>query len=193
MKLYIRSSVIFADTSMNPRKGEYYQYLYDHVEGVKEAWRRFLKPNVINDYESYIIEEAEKLIQDHDHSKYEDVEFIPYCNYFYHSPKDGFSKSSKDFDKGWLHHLHNNPHHWQYWVLLRDSGEVEPQDMDIPYVFEMLCDWHSFSSKYVDNTAYNWYKDNGNKMKLSNNTKKIVEKLIEYLKDPIMEVDDTNV
>jgi len=191
MKRYIRSSRIFADTSMNPRKGEYYQYLHDHIEGVKTAWSNFLKPAMLElDYDPELFEKVDKLVQDHDKSKYEDVEFIPYCNYFYSSPKDGFSKNSKEFDGGWLHHLHNNPHHWQYWVLLRDTGEVEPQDMPIEYICEMLCDWHSFSSKDPDNTAFNWYKSNKSKMKHSDKTTKEVEKLIEYLQDPIMEVED---
>lgn len=190
MKIRIVSSTEYGPFP-NPRRGEYYTYLDNHISGVKDSWYRFLRPALVDKkYDIYDITDAEIAIEKHDASKYDDEEFVAYCNYFYPDPSHGFSKSSKDFDAAWLIHLHKNPHHWQHWVLLRDSGEVEPQDMPFPYICEMLCDWHSFSSKDPENTAYKWYKAEGSKMKLSDKTRKEVEKLIEYLQDPLMEVED---
>ncbi len=190
MKLRIVSSIEYSGSS-NPRRSEYYSYLEDHIQGVKDSWYRFLLPAMReNDYDLYDMNDAEVCILSHDASKYDEEEFGPYCNYFYPDPSHGYSKDSKAFDIAWLHHMHKNPHHWQHWVLLRDTGQVEPQDMPLKYICEMLCDWHSFSSKDPENTAYNWYKSNKSKMKLSDKTKKEVEKLLEYLQDPIMEVED---
>ena len=49
----------------------------------------------------------------------------------------------------------------------------------------MVCDWHSFSAKNEDNSAYDWYQQQGNKMILSNYTRDMVEKLVEYMKEPL--------
>lgn len=49
----------------------------------------------------------------------------------------------------------------------------------------MLCDWHSFSAKEKDSTAYAWYKENGPKMILSDNTRKLIDKYINYFKQPL--------
>jgi hypothetical protein len=71
----------------------------------------------------------------HDLSKLHPGEWFPYVEAFY--GKFGYSwngvgcineKSLHDhamlsFDKAWLHHQHNNPHHWQYWLLREDSPE----------------------------------------------------------------------
>lgn len=190
MKLRIISSTEYSGTS-NPRRSEYYAYLEDHIQGVKDSWYRFLLPALReNEYDIHDISDAEGCIVNHDSSKYDDEEFGPYCNYFYPDPHNGYSKDSKAFDIAWLRHIHNNPHHWQHWVLIRDSGGLEPEDMPFKYICEMVCDWHSFSSKDPESTAYNWYKQNKSKMKLSDKTRKTIEKLIEFLQDPIAEVDE---
>lgn len=102
------------DTCMNPRKDEYYQYLNDHIGGVISSWNTILKPYLKdNDYDSEMIDLAESHIIEHDLSKLEDEEFIPYCNHFY--PVDGeFDNDETAFDLAWLHHQNVNPHHWQY-------------------------------------------------------------------------------
>ena len=53
------------------------------------------------------------------------------------------------------------------------------------YVIEMLCDWMSFSLKNPESTAYNWWIDNQDKMVMSEGTKKLVNKYIEYFKNPL--------
>ena len=63
-------------------------------------------------------------------------------------------------------------------------------DMPIIDVFEMLCDWHSFSLKNPESTAYSWYQSNKNKMILSDNTRKLVEKHIDLFKSPLSKEDN---
>lgn len=189
MKLRIVSSTEFV-RCLNPRSPEYLQYLDDHISNVKYSWYNMLKPSMLEDgYDQQDLADAEMCIENHDLSKYDDDEFDAYCNYFYSDPKNGFSKNSKAFDEAWLNHIHKNPHHWQHWVLLRDSGEIEPQDIPMKYICEMLCDWHSFSGKDPNSTASAWYKSNKSKMKLSDKTRRIVEKLLVYLVDPILVVE----
>lgn len=45
------------------------------------------------------------------------------------------------FDLARNYHQKRNKHHWQYWVLIMDSGEVKALDMPEKYIKEMLCDW----------------------------------------------------
>ena len=172
---------------INPRSNEYNEYLHNHVINVISSWENCLKPALINsgigDYSKYDVDAIGDIIKYHDASKYTSDEYFAYLNYFY--PTDKFPKDETAFDKAWLHHQHSNPHHWQHWVVVRDEGNIVPLDMPFAYICEMICDWHSFSAKDPNNTAYNWYKENGNKMILSDNTRSTVEMLIEFMKTPL--------
>ena len=176
------------DTCANPRKNEYYTYLNEHIGGVKSSWNNILKPYLeSNDYDPEVIDLAESHIIEHDLSKLGDDEFIPYCNHFY--PVDGeFDNDETAFDLAWLHHQNINPHHWQYWVLIKDSGDIIPMDMPLDYICEMLCDWHSFSYKDPESTALAWYTANKDNMKFSDTTRKIVDKLVQVMDKPITEI-----
>lgn len=140
--------------NLNPRYEEYNQYLDSHIKGVIKSWEELLMPKV----EGWLITETEanltfdetekfltatsKQIEGHDESKYEDREYYAYLNYFY--PSEGFEKDEEKFDRAWLYHQSRNRHHYQYWILIRDSGEIVPLDMPLMSICEMLCDWHSF-------------------------------------------------
>ena len=130
-----------------------------------------------------LLESCQYAIDHHDESKYNIDEFYPYLNYFYPSP--GYPKDQVAFDWAWLLHQRRNPHHWQHWVLIRDSGNMFAFDMPFEECCNMVCDWHSFSSKDAKSTAYRWYQDNKKEMILSVNSRAIVEDLIEYLKEPL--------
>ena len=166
----------------NTRESEYYSYLHDHIHNVRRTWEEILSPIVLKIYPDWW-SRTEQEIEDHDSSKYSEEEFDAYCNYFY--PTVDCPKDEDAFDLAWLHHQKLNPHHWQYWVLIRDGGKTVALDMPISSVVSMLADWHSFSVKDPNSTAYNWYTKNKGNMRLSINTRTIVEKLLEYLKEPL--------
>ena len=171
----------------NPRSSEYDEYLTTHITGVIRSWEELLKPAVLdmtNDIDAEIdVDVIDSIISKHDASKYSSAEYPAYCNYFY--PSDGFEKDEVAFDLAWLHHQHHNPHHPQYWVLIRDEGEIVPMDMPIEYICEMLCDWHSFTLRDSKSTAYKWWTDNKDKMTLSANTVAIIEQLVPNLQTPL--------
>ena len=87
------------------------------------------------------------IIQRHDESKSSAEEYGPYVDYFY-GVRD--SETDKRFNRAWLHHIQENPHHWQHWVLLQDDGSEECLDMPYWYAVEMVADWWSFSWKTGD-------------------------------------------
>lgn len=161
----------------------YRSYLSKHRDGVRDTYKNIMLPILEDEgIENSILDKIEEAIEDHDASKDDPVEFIAYRNYFY-DPEGHPRSHSEEFNQAWNHHQKCNPHHWQYWCLINDVDEpqVEPLDMPFEYIIEMLCDWQSAGNHY-GNTAYDWYSQQKDKMMLSENTRNIVEKYIEYFK-----------
>lgn len=170
----------YIKSDMNPRYNEYLDYLCDHISNVNRSWRVILRPYLMSRMALSQITSLDRQIDIHDTSKYDYIEFIPYLNHFY--PHKDYPDDSLSYDMAWLHHQKFNPHHWQYYVLVKDSGEVEALDMPFESIVEMLCDWHSFSYTDLGNTAYQWYINNNDKMILSKNTIQILDNLITLFK-----------
>ena len=53
------------------------------------------------------------------------------------------------FNVAWLKHLHRNPHHWQHWQLLLDSGKVVWLVPPAVVVDEMVADWIGAGTKVL--------------------------------------------
>lgn len=144
---------------------KYDEYLEKHRQAVKKAYQWIA---------AYIPEltdvEATRNIEFHDMSKNTPDEYTPYDNYFY-----------------------RNPHHWQHWVLIND----EPKEgtilieMPYPYIIEMICDWWAFSWIKGDlSEMFAWYKDHESYIKLHNNTRSIVEEILEMIRTKLTEVEN---
>src|SRR6266496_5313545 len=72
----------------------------------------------------------------HDYSKFSKAEWTPYVNKFFNK---GFKPSDPDeFSRAWNHHLHNNPHHWEFWI---NPATNKVLDMPTYFVREMVADW----------------------------------------------------
>lgn len=158
---------------------KYIDYIKRHQAGVLKSWKNILYPALLteSDYDVELLTDIEILINCHDESKFKSDEFDAYCDYFY--PSEETAKDEEAFNKAWFLHQRRNPHHWQYWCLIEDSGKIIPLDMPVKYICEMLCDWSSF--QYVvdkNSTANNWYQKNKNKMVLSDSTRQTIEELL---------------
>ncbi len=134
----------------------------------------------------------------HDMSKFLPDELTPYVNYFYGKKdkpvigKHGFYKSKtgdEAFNYAWLLHQKRNKHHWQWWVLLEDSGKHDVLEMTPKYAIEMLCDWIG-AGKAQGKVSPNddphrevrlWYLDNKDKMVLHEKTRTLIEKKLGIL------------
>ena len=171
---------------------EYTEYLTNHKNNVAVAFR-WLKKYMPCLFEGMSVEEIKKVRHDicirHDHSKIDDEEYLPYDEYFY-----GKGEKSEEvidnFNKAWLMHIHKNPHHWQYWVLLEDGGVVKAIPMPEVYILEMLCDWWSFSwSKGNLYEIFDWYEKNKYKMIMHNITRNTVEHILRLLGIAILEYE----
>lgn len=162
---------------------QYDEYLHEHISNVNKAWWWMENNGIISPHIAY---EGENLIN-HDESKYDEEEYDAYDDYFYGKEgkdEDDISIIDSAFDYAWLHHIHNNPHHWQYWVLVNDDDGTKALEMPLSCVYEMIADWWSFSWRDGNlKEIFNWYDSHKEKMMLHPNTKLLVEKTLTQIRD----------
>lgn len=163
---------------MKKNQTDYELYLKEHIGNVKKAYRILVKNDLV---EKSFINKVQKLIDKHDDSKFTKEEYSQYDKYFY--GKEKTDKIKSDFDYAWLSHQKKNPHHYQYWILNKDDGEVKALDMPYEYIIEMICDWLSFSIKSKDFSELGkFYKTLKGSPNISKNTKKTIEELVDKIK-----------
>lgn len=156
---------------------EYTKYILEHKNNVEKAYCWLVNHNIIQ--KEWLTCTYENIV-DHDMSKYSEYEYDAYDKYFYGKRT---KETEKDFNYAWLHHIHVNPHHWQYWVLKHDDEAEEVLEMPIQYVYEMICDWWSFSFKTGNlKEIFNWYEKHKG-MILHPNTRKLVEDTLNKIKN----------
>ena len=168
---------------------EYDLYLEQHKANVAKGFEWFQKnlPGLIEG-----IPDLEwQICYNHDQSKTQPDEYYAYDNYFYGGNRS--YQVVQDFNYAWLNHLHRNPHHWQYWVLINDDKELGEMILDMPmkYIIEMICDWWSFSWTKADlYEIFNWYEGRKDYIKLSEKTRKTVEDILSKIKVKLDEMKD---
>ena len=170
---------------------KYDEYIKEHKENVFKGfkWLEIYLPEELPSKDAHEISGVSEYDMckyqcefKHDESKYSVEEYKAYDNYFYGNQS---YQAVQDFNKAWLHHIHNNPHHWQHWVLINDDPNEGEIILDMPdvYIIEMICDWWAFSWKKGDlNEIFNWYADHKDYMKLSSYTRNKVENILSKIK-----------
>ena len=164
---------------------QYDEYLINHIQNVKNGleWMKLSLFDKLNIKEKDFRDLIDVTIENHDESKYSEEEYIPYMYYFYSEEQN---KWLDRFNHAWLHHIHNNPHHWQHWVLYEDEGNSFALDMPMHYIIEMICDWWAFS--WSSNNLYeifDWYKEHRDKQLMSLNTRMIVDTILDMMKEEL--------
>lgn len=165
---------------------QYDEYLHEHISNVNKAINWLFDHGIVSSKNLWIENLDNSLnavSQAHDESKFMPEEYDAYDDYFYGKEgkdEDDIEVIDNAFDYAWLHHIHHNPHHWQYWVLINDDdGKPMPLEMPKHYVIEMIADWMSFSFKTGNLTEiFDWYDAHSEKMILHPNTKKLVERML---------------
>lgn len=158
---------------------QYDDYLKNHIYNVQKAadWLLSHFPELLNGVDETRLRNN---LSNHDQSKYLSDEYNAYDAYFY-----GGNKSSKvvsSFNFAWLNHIHQNPHHWQHWILFHDDEPVELLEMPKEYVIEMIADWWSFSHKSGNlEDIFDWYEQH-KQMNLHPKTRKLVEDILGKIK-----------
>lgn len=142
-----------ADLSMYMLKGIEYKWLTDFDESLHR-------------HICYVQQAGEKIgvpadqLEIHDLSKFTIQEFPHYARSFH-----GDKADPDGFAGAWLHHIHNNPHHWQFWMFpdcfVPRGSKVENGVVYMPpnYALEMIADWMGASYAYTgswDMTDWLW-------------------------------------
>lgn len=156
---------------------EYNKYLQEHRNNVAAAfyWIQDKLPELLKGNSDY----ERQITAAHDKSKSNFGEYNAYDAYFYGKNQSFDVKQA--FNKAWLSHIHSNPHHWQYWILVNDDPNEGEIILDMPYnyIIEMICDWWAFSFKQNKlDEIFNWYNDHKKYMKLSSDTRRHVEYIL---------------
>lgn len=159
-------------SELKEKEQEYIEYIEEHISNVKTVFYKYGDKLC---KELNISKNAlEKNINLHDASKFSNDEFDAYRNYYY--PCSNEEKDEKAFEKAWKHHYTNNPHHPEYWC-----NNTVKEDMPNIYIAEMLCDWEAMSMKFNDNT-YEYYMKERDKKPFTENTKNILDHVIEIFR-----------
>lgn len=158
---------------------EYDNYIHDHIENLKHGLE-WMQQNLVG-LDGDAITEAVLNADQHDASKWTTDEYPAYDAYFYGGNKT--YEVRNNFDKAWLHHIHNNPHHWQHWVLLEDDPNIgsigKALEMPLKYVYEMIADWWTFSWRNNNLLEmFSWYQSHRDHMMLNVKTRIIVERIL---------------
>lgn len=115
----------------------------------------------------------------HDMSKFLPSEWWPYARTFYKEDGGKQYKEDDGFNQAWLLHQHRNPHHWQYWLLKTDRGDLVAVEMPKAYAIEMVADWmgagRAITGKWE---AKEWYEKNRSKIALGPKTREFVDRLL---------------
>jgi hypothetical protein len=105
----------------------------------------------------------------HDLSKLLPDEWFPYVEYFYGDDESDDVKQA--FDQAWLRHIHRNPHHWQFWLLQEDEGELKRLPMPLDVLKEMLADWRGAGKAQGFDEIGTWYAKNRDRIVLAEGTR----------------------
>lgn len=159
----------------------YDEYLIEHRGNVRKGldWIKHNLPDLLSGFEPFY----RQIKWHHDVSKDDPEEYNAYDNYFYGGQRT--KEIEEEFNRAWLHHIHHNPHHWQYWVLVNDEPEEGMIALRIPYryVIEMICDWWSFSWRSGNlYEVFDWYDKHKDHMKLHKDSKDLIEEILGQIK-----------
>ncbi len=158
----------------------YDDYIKEHRANLRRGlvWLKANLPQVVEKAEhiDWLVNIA------HDESKYSPEEYEAYDKYFYGNNRS--YEVVQNFKQAWLHHIHENPHHWQHWLLVNDEPEEGTVALEMPYhyIIEMICDWWSFSWSIDDLTEmFRWYDSHRERMLLGERTRETVEDILSQI------------
>jgi Family of unknown function (DUF5662) len=111
----------------------------------------------------------------HDWTKFLPGEWFCYARHFYNP--DGSRKINVDdlaFDLGWNYHQKRNKHHWQWWVLWKDTGGYDCLEIPARHRLEMLADWMGAGRALGFPDTKGWYLKNYHNIQLHPDTRTAV-------------------
>lgn len=150
----------------------------------------------LTDHITYVIEAGRNIgvpmdqLWIHDDSKWTADEFPGYALHF----QGGGAPDA--FASAWLHHIHHNPHHWNYWLFADGyspkGSQVESGAVEMPekYALEMIADWMGAGRAYTGSwDMTDWLLENIPRIRLHSKTALYVMSMLDkfgYQEIPLM-------
>ena len=164
---------------------EYNEYLDAHISAVKQATEWMCDNlDIVRGLGEIEMVMFRTVVRKHDESKWNGAEYGPYDAYFYGE------RDEEAFNRAWLHHIHNNPHHWQHWLLMNDDGKYRDPDkvvaLEMPKVcaLEMVADWWSFSWRSGNlEEVFAWYEEHRDNIILHPKTREFVGSVLDEIRE----------
>lgn len=124
----------------------------------------------------------------HDWSRFTPREFIALSNYYYSGKHPGYFHHNgqdaafvKEFginQCAWWHQKLNR-HHWEWWIIITDNGDIVPMEIEKRFIKEMIADWFSASLvKTGKLDLVNWYYKNKNRIMIHPKSQRYLERLL---------------
>lgn len=135
------------------KREEYYDKLLRHLEYVKEAGKMIGLSAT-----RYLL---------HDESKFHPIERHAFEAWY-----SGDISNPQAYDRAMLHHIHNNPHHYHYWIMptgFTPKGDHDNGCLEMPrvYILEMMANWMAANKENRgDFDMTDWLRENLSKIQL---------------------------
>lgn len=169
------------------QENKYREYIDSHKKNVISIFEEVV-PNLRRiGISENMLDQTLNFVKSHDQSKYSEIEFDSYRQRFNPTTKE--TPNEEWFRSGWLHHLHQNPHHWQYWVLIGDTSNnpITALKMPIQYLIELLCDWAAMSL-FQNNDIIFWYNQHKQYIVMHEETRQMLERMLVIFSIAINEI-----
>ena len=163
------------EPELSDKEYEYREYIFEHIKNVEIVHKELLSYLVANNVDLATRKILERNIAFHDRTKGKAREFYGYRKKFYPEENENKEEANEAFSFAWNHHQKTNRHHWEYWVLIKDSGTVSALEMPLVYVLEMMCDWCAMSLKF-SNLPSQWHQDNSGRIFVHEKTNILIKK-----------------
>ena len=187
------------NAEIKEKEEEYRNYIITHIENVKKAYDRIVKPLIEDEFTGKQIKDLEHNLEIHDADKSIPFMFDAYRRDHYPINDKEKEDAEEDYDIAWGYHKHNNPHHWEYWLNNNGDYALDPDldAMKVAYA-EMFCDWLSFGFRKEDTSATGestefetWYNEAKENIKIHPELQEWYDDKITKIIDFINENKDT--
>ena len=86
-------------------------------------------------------------VMHHDISKFNDVQFFAYADFF-NGTQPPCKSTKAEFNFAWENHKHNENHHFEGQRYMRPKN-----------IIEMVCDWQAMSQEFGEGSCRKYYED----------------------------------
>ena len=116
----------------------------------------------------------------HDWDKLLPSVWLPYARFIYEQDEMKRAQRRDAFLLAKTQHMRRNKHHWQYWEMIGDCGEVECLPIPDVYRRELLADWRGAAKSLGQPDLLGWYTECRDTMRFHPETLRWLDEQLGY-------------